>query len=426
MEAQSGPTFIPPDLTDQEGDDDGGGREQQPNDDDNLNRPRLGERLKSRFMFSQLNRIPPVTQQQAPEPQPRTQKPQKVLETIYGVGQFKAELPLKYLMLQSFLAGIYKSVGCHTFVTIGGGVLGAVFFPVGLIAIVLTGAELFTGDLLILVQCYLSGKVPGKSLVRNLCVSWVMNFCGTLLWAGLIGYASGAVEDKGQVDFAIDLAYDKVSQPWGHILAKAIGANFLVCLALWQAMTADDVASKILAIWFPIVPFVINGLEHVVANMFFILLGMMFGADISVGEMLWWNLIPATIGNIIGGAFGIALSFWYLFQPTSEQTRLESQMHDALYMSPEYKKQFKQHMRNVLPKTKRKFAKMMSGDHSEDDDSSNSVDPNKDINEDGDKYDDDFDVDQRQIKQIKQKIQAKKTVEVVTVGEEQRSVEEEG
>jgi hypothetical protein len=84
---------------------------------------------------------------------PRTRKPQKVLESVYSIGQFKANLEWQYLIVQCFMAGLYKSVGCHTFVTLGGGVLGAVFFPAGLIAIVLTSAELFTGDLLILVVC---------------------------------------------------------------------------------------------------------------------------------------------------------------------------------------------------------------------------------------------------------------------------------
>jgi hypothetical protein len=116
----------------------------------------------------------------------RTRKPEKVLESVYSLGQFKAGLGWQYLLVQCFMAGIYKSVGCQTFVTLGGGVLGAVFFPVGLIAIVLTSAELFTGDLMILVVCYFGGKVKMQSVLRNLAMlSWIFNFAGTLLWASL-------------------------------------------------------------------------------------------------------------------------------------------------------------------------------------------------------------------------------------------------
>lgn len=163
-----------------------------------------------------------------------TPKPAKVLQAVYKVGEFKAELPLEYLLVQSFLAGLYKSVGCLTFVVVGGGVLGAALFPVGLIAIILTSAELFTGDLLILVVSVLSQRVTWTSLWRNLVVSWVGNFAGTLVWAALIGYSSGVVEDNDRVEFIRNLAEFKTNQEWGNVLCKGIGANFLVCLAVWQ------------------------------------------------------------------------------------------------------------------------------------------------------------------------------------------------
>jgi len=265
-----------------------------------------------------------------PDDEPKMLPQTKVLRATYKVGQFKAKLPLQYLVVQSFMAGLYKSVGCLVFVVVGGGVLGAALFPVGLIAISLTGAELFTGDLLVITVCLLANKVSWSSLLRNLVVSWFGNFAGTLVWASVVGYVGGAVEDNGRVDFVVDLAETKSYMTWGEVVCKGIGANFLVCLAVWQAMTAQDVASKILAIWFPIVAFVTVGLEHVVANMFFIPLGMMFGADVTVGRMLWYNLIPSTIGNVIGGAFGVALPFWFLFDNTAKELELMSNVSDVL------------------------------------------------------------------------------------------------
>ena len=87
----------------------------------------------------------------------------------------------------------------------------------------------------------------------------------------------------------------------GAALLRGIGCNWLVCLAVWMALASDDIAGKILAIWFPIMAFVALGLEHSVANMFFIPLGMFNGANVRSSDMLWSNLLPVTIGNIIGG-----------------------------------------------------------------------------------------------------------------------------
>ena len=197
----------------------------------------------------------------------------RVMEAAYRVGEFKATVGIRYLLVQSILAGVFKSLGCTTFLVVGGGVVGAALFPVGLIAITLTSTELFTGDLLILTVSFLAGKVSFYSVLRNHVVSWCGNFIGTVFWAAIIGYASGTIVDNGADELAISMAVSKTTQPWGHIVGKAVGANFLVCLAIWQAMVAQEVASKVLALWFPIVAFVTAGLEHVVANMYFIPLG---------------------------------------------------------------------------------------------------------------------------------------------------------
>lgn len=143
------------------------------------------------------------------------------------------------------------------FLSIGGGVLGACFFSTGLIAVVLTSAELFTGDALVFIASVLGGQIHIKYLLRNWTVSWVMNFVGSLVWASCMAYGSGAIEDVGQKDYAIAVALKKSYQPWIQIFLKGIGANFMVCVGVWQATCAEETAGKALAIFFPIAGFVI-------------------------------------------------------------------------------------------------------------------------------------------------------------------------
>lgn len=211
------------------------------------------------------------------------------------------------------MAGMYKSVACQLYLTLGGGFLGASVFATGLIAITLTSAELFTGDSLVFIASVLGRRVSIRSLLRNWTVSWIFNFCGCLVFASLLGYASGCLKDAGQVDYAVKYATKKADAPWVSIFIKGIGGNFLVCLGVWQASTAQSVASKILALWFPVQAFVNLGFEHSVANMYYIPVGMMYGADISIYRLLFQALLPATLGNIIGGGFFIGFVYWYVF-----------------------------------------------------------------------------------------------------------------
>ena len=243
-----------------------------------------------------------------------TKAPKDTLFTLYKVSQYKASLPMNLLIVQSVMAGIYVAMAGHLYLAVGAGVLGAAVFPTGLIAVVLTSAELFTGDTLVFMAAILGGHVSLEKLVRNWCVSWVFNFFGCIVWASIITYASDALEDAGQVDLAIQIAEKKALQPWMHIFLKAIGANFMVCLAVWQSTCAEDVAGKVLAIWFPISGFILIGLEHVIANQFLIPTGMMYAGaagKISVGQLLC-ALSAATLGNMVGGGLLVGAVYWYI------------------------------------------------------------------------------------------------------------------
>jgi formate/nitrite transporter FocA (FNT family) len=173
-----------------------------------------------------------------------TKAPKDTLKALYKAGQYKASLTMNLLIVQCFMAGVYIAMAGHLYLAVGGGVLGAAVFPTGLIAVVLTSAELFTGDALVFVASVLGGQVSVKKLLRNWIVSWTMNFVGCLFWASVLAYASDSLEDLGQAELAVKVALKKANQPWLHIFLKGIGANFMVCLGIWQATCAEEVAGS--------------------------------------------------------------------------------------------------------------------------------------------------------------------------------------
>jgi len=260
-----------------------------------------------------------------------TKAPKDTLYAVYKAGEYKAALPLSLLMVQSFMAGIYISMAGHVYLAVGGGVLGAALFPTGLIAVVLTSAELFTGDALVFIASYLGGRVTFYKLMRNWTVSWIMNFAGSLVWASLLAYASNSLADLGREELAVEVALRKANEPWGHIFLKAIGANFMVCVGVWQATCAEDVAGKVLGLWFPISAFVMMGFDHAIANQFLIPIGMMYGADVSIVHLLFMDLLPATLGNIVGGGGLVGAVYWYVYDSMASNKQLHVGIREGLF-----------------------------------------------------------------------------------------------
>jgi len=246
-----------------------------------------------------------------------TKAPKETLQAIYSAGKYKANLRLNVLIVQSWMAGVYIAAAGQLYLTVGGGVLGAVLFPGGLIAVILTSAELFTGDALIFVASVLGGQVKIKSLLRNWSVSWISNFVGCVCWAYVMAYLSNALVDSGAQELTIKVAEKKAQNAMYSIFIKGIGANFMVCVAVWQGTCAQEVAGKILALWFPTASFVMLGFDHVVANMFILPIGMMLGANISVGRM-FAALFMATLGNVVGGGIFVGAVYWYVFDSMSQ------------------------------------------------------------------------------------------------------------
>jgi len=255
-----------------------------------------------------------------------TQSPKGTLGQIEDIGIAKAKTSVDILMAESILAGFLVAGGSQGFVSVGGGLVGATLFSTGLYAVVFTGADLFTSDSLYMLVCVLRGTVSVARVLRNWTITWLCNFAGVLLWVAVLTYASNTLHDVGQVDFAVELAEKKAFQPWGTLFAQGIGANFFVCLAIFQSSCARHASGKVLAIYFPVVCFALSGYQHSVANMYFITAGMLEGADVTIVRLLFQALLPATLGNILGGGFVLGGLLWYCYDDAAEQMRMKSML----------------------------------------------------------------------------------------------------
>jgi formate transporter len=244
----------------------------------------------------------------------------------------KTQQSILNLTILGILAGVYIGFGAQlaTFVThdlasyVGLGMsklIGGAVFSVGLMLVVIAGAELFTGNNLIFLSV-LDRQVKLRALLRNWTVVYFANFAGALLLV-LLMYGSGLWESGGGAvgRAAVTLADAKVNLGLLEAFARGILCNWLVCLAVWMAMSARDVIGKVFAIFFPIMAFVASGFEHSVANMYFIPIGLALkgaglaavSSNLTIGGMIVKNLIPVTLGNIVGGAFFVAALYWVVY-----------------------------------------------------------------------------------------------------------------
>lgn len=255
--------------------------------------------------------------------------PAQVAERVREVGVLKAHAPTLTLVALAVLAGAFIALGgLFYLVTISAKagesalafgltrLAGGVTFSLGLILVVVGGAELFTGNNLI-AMAWASGAITAKHVARNWGWVYLGNLVGAfgtaalVAGAGIQGLGGGAVGET-----MLDVARTKASLSPTEVLFRGILCNVLVCLAVWLCMAARGVADKILAIVFPISAFVACGFEHSVANMFFLPLGwyVAAGSEQAIGwGSLAGNLLFATAGNIIGGTVLVAMVYWFVY-----------------------------------------------------------------------------------------------------------------
>ena len=193
-------------------------------------------------------------------------------------------------------------------------VLGGVVFSLGLILVVVAGAELFTGNNL-MVMAWVSGEIRLIRVLRNFAVVYLGNALGAT-GLGLIVVLSGhLLMNDGRVGESIGkIATAKLELSFVHAFFKGVLCNLLVCLAVWLAMAGRSVADKILAIIFPISAFVAAGFEHCIANLYFVPVAIFNGVELSWIDFLIRNLIPVTMGNILGGAGMVGLVYWVIYR----------------------------------------------------------------------------------------------------------------
>ncbi len=271
--------------------------------------------------------------------EPNFLAPAGIGQAFRGIGKAKTSLPVFNMIILGILAGVFIGFGGQlaTMVTFdmeklfGVGFTKFIFgsvFSVGLMMVVIGGAELFTGNNLIFLGV-LSGDVKLRRMLNNWFWVYFANFAGSILLAWIM-YATELWKtgNLGEGVKALAIANGKVTLSWGSAFARAIVCNWLVCMAVWMATAAKDIVGKIFAIYFPIMAFVASGFEHSVANMYFVPMGLLLKnnpqvvesagltgklSSLTWGGFIWKNLLPVTLGNIIGGAFFVATLYWMVY-----------------------------------------------------------------------------------------------------------------
>ena len=246
-------------------------------------------------------------------------KPDEIAGVAVSVGEGKAKLPILKMLLLGIMAGAFIALAgvAATFGNVyGGKIAGACIFPAGLAMVVVAGSELFTGNSLMSMALF-DRKIGFGALLKN----WVVVFLGNLLGAifiTLIVVLSGVFDNIA--DTVVATATAKVSMGFFEALLRGVLCNFLVCIAVWMAFGAKTVSGKILAVFFPIMVFVLCGFEHSVANMFYVpagifenLLSGTYGGALTIEGFLINNLLPVTIGNIIGGALLVGGVYYLVY-----------------------------------------------------------------------------------------------------------------
>ncbi len=270
--------------------------------------------------------------------------PDQIAEVMLRAAEKKARLPILSMLVLGFLAGVFIAFASQGSTmaafnllakpeTYGlGRCLAGAIFGTGLMLVVIAGGELFTGNTLMLAAA-LDGSISWSAMLRNWLFVYIGNLLGSLFIAWLMqvsGLWSSAANLLGGM--TIKMAAHKVALPFGSAFALGIMCNWLVCLAIWMSYGAGDITGKILAIFFPIWLFITSGFEHSVANMYYIPAGIFAkangafvqaaldaGATLEGLVRLHWcgfllhNLLPVTLGNILGGGVFVGCAYWYAY-----------------------------------------------------------------------------------------------------------------
>jgi formate transporter len=263
-----------------------------------------------------------------------TKQPPEIAKAAVETGAQKAHLRWDRVLIGGFLAGVYIAFGGLVAITVSAGLdprtwgtlptlfMGAAF-TLGLILVLIAGSHLLTGNMMLVPLGAMQGRLTVGDVVRNLTLVTVGNLLGAMFVAYFLAIKTGVIGGIGsEAGAPAAMTYERLAtiaeakglhETAGQIFLRAVGCNWLVCLAVWLSLAADSVASKILAIFFPIMAFVAMGFDHVVANMFFLPAAIYAGVpDLGWDDTLR-NWALAFLGNLVGAVVFVATSYWYLF-----------------------------------------------------------------------------------------------------------------
>ena len=240
----------------------------------------------------------------------------EIMEYIEHAGVSKTERNIKALVIQGILAGMFIAIGAIAYFRLVaytedpgvGKFLGALIFPTGIIAILLLGSELFTSDCMAILSVYKKSVKMGK-FMKMLTTVLAANLVGAVIIA-LLSTGAGIFSEH-MIEVISNSAVAKTTMPVGQMFISAVLCNIIVCSGVMMAYSAKTVAGKILAVWFPFAVFVLSGTEHIVANMFYLVMAFVNGANITVAGILISFMVVA-IGNFVGGAVIIAGANYYI------------------------------------------------------------------------------------------------------------------
>ena len=264
--------------------------------------------------------------------------PKEIAARVETIGVAKARLPLLSMLMLSVLAGAFIGLGALYFVLVKADpalgfaskqVLGGVVFSLGLILVVVAGAELFTGNNL-LAMAWADGKISTSELLRNWAIVCAGNFIGAAGLALLVFLSRHPEMNNGAIaEEYLRIAAAKGTMPFWTAFFKGILCNVLVCMAVWMALAGRSVIDKAVAIVFPISAFVAAGFEHSIANMYFFPVALLlrdFGNHGAAADAVTWagfasNLVPVILGNIVGGSVLVGLVYHVIYRRAPVRNR---------------------------------------------------------------------------------------------------------
>src|SRR3954467_12688901 len=262
--------------------------------------------------------------------------PQGITEAAITTGATKANLSPPKMLVGSFLAGSYIAFAGVVAIAVSSGLdpklwgtlptfFTGIAFVLGLVLVVIAGSELLTGNMALLPLALFKGRISAGKLAVNWAIVTIGNLLGSLFVAYFLAVKAGVLTADPDLPRLAAIATKKgIDETSWQIFLRGLGCNWLVCLAVWMALAAEDIGGKVLAIFFPIMAFVAIGFDHVVANMFFLPAAIF--AD--VPDLSWWeaihNWIFAFLGNFVGAAVFVAGAYYYLYGKTDDDAPAES------------------------------------------------------------------------------------------------------